>query len=135
MSDTENKTDKKKISHEFIKSVKEYLSIDDKLREIKEKTKTLNTDKKIKEEFILNYLQSIDEKVIDVADGTLRRNITKTQAPLKKDTIQKALTDIIGDALKATDITDRIIKSRPTIEKISLKRTKIKLDNIVNNDN
>jgi hypothetical protein len=134
MSDTEKKTEKKKVSPEFIKSVKEYLSIDDKLRDIKEKTKVLNTDKKLKEEFILNYLQSIDEKVIDVADGKLRRNISKTQAPLKKETIQKALTDIIGDALKATDITDKIIKSRPIIEKVSLKRTKNKLNDIINDN-
>ena len=134
MSDTEKKTEKKKVSPEFIKSVKEYLLIDDKLRDIKEKTKVLNTDKKLKEEFILNYLQSIDEKVIDVADGKLRRNISKTQAPLKKETIQKALTDIIGDALKATDITDKIIKSRPIIEKVSLKRTKNKLNDIINDN-
>ena len=134
MSDTEKKTEKKKVSPEFIKSVKEYLLIDDKLRDIKEKTIVLNTDKKLKEEFILNYLQSIDEKVIDVADGKLRRNISKTQAPLKKETIQKALTDIIGDALKATDITDKIIKSRPIIEKVSLKRTKNKLNDIINDN-
>jgi hypothetical protein len=124
MSDSESKSEKKKVSGEFINAVKKYLDIDDKLREIKEKTKNLNTEKKTREEYILNYLQTIDEKVIDVADGKLRRNISKTQAPLKKETIQKALVDIIGDANKATAITDQIIKSRPIIERITLKRTK-----------
>jgi hypothetical protein len=116
--------EKKKVSPEFIQSVKKYLEVDDKLREIKEKTKLLNEEKKLKEEFILNYLQTIDEKVIDVADGKLRRNISKTQAPLKKELIQKSLTEIIGDANKATAITDQIIKSRPMIERVTLKRTK-----------
>jgi len=124
MSDSENKGEKKKISKEFVESVKRYLEVDDKLREIKEKTKNLNTEKKQKEEFILNYLQTIDEKVIDVADGKLRRNISKTQAPLKKETIQKALIDIVGDANKATAMTEQIIKSRPTVEIVTLKRTK-----------
>lgn len=124
MSDSENKGEKKKISKEFVESVKRYLEVDDKLKEIKEKTKNLNTEKKQREEFILNYLQTIDEKVIDVADGKLRRNISKTQAPLKKETIQKALIDIIGDANKATAITEQIIKSRPTVERVTLKRTK-----------
>jgi len=124
MSDSENKGEKKKISKEFVESVKRYLEVDDKLKEIKEKTKNLNTEKKQKEEFILNYLQTIDEKVIDVADGKLRRNISKTQAPLKKETIQKALIDIVGDANKATAMTEQIIKSRPTIERVTLKRTK-----------
>jgi len=124
MSDSENKGEKKKISKEFVESVKRYLEVDDKLREIKEKTKNLNTEKKQKEEFILNYLQTIDEKVIDVADGKLRRNISKTQVPLKKETIQKALIDIVGDANKATAMTEQIIKSRPTVERVTLKRTK-----------
>ncbi len=124
MSDSENKNEKKKVSKEFVEAVKKYLEVDDKLREIKEKTKNLNTEKKTREEFILNYLQTIDEKVIDVADGKLRRNISKTQAPLKKETIQKALAEIVGDANKATAMTEQIIKSRPTVERVTLKRTK-----------
>jgi hypothetical protein len=119
-----SESEKKKVSPEFVQSVKQYIAIDDKLREIKEKTKNLNTEKKQREEFILNYLQAIDENVLDVQDGKLRRNISKTQAPLKKELIQKSLTEIIGDANKATAITDQIIKSRPMIERVTLKRTK-----------
>ncbi len=129
MSDSEKP--EKKISPEFILSVKKYLEVDDKLRTIKETTKNLITEKKQKEDFILNYLQSIDEKVIDVADGKLRRNISKTQAPLKKETIQKALTEIVGDAIKATAMTEQIIKSRPTVERITLKRTKNRIEEII----
>lgn len=124
MSETDVKTEKKQVSAEFVSSVKKYLEADDKLREIREKTKALTSEKKNKEEFILNYLQHIDEKIIDVADGKLRRNISKTQAPLKKDTIQKALTDIMGDSIKASAITEQIIKSRATVERVTLKRTK-----------
>ena len=114
----------KSISPEFVQNVKKYLEIDDKLREFKEKTKVLNNDKKEKEEYILNYLQSIEENVIDVIDGKLRRNITKTQAPLKKETIHKALTEIIGDATKAQAMVEHIVKSRPIVERVSLKRTR-----------
>jgi hypothetical protein len=114
----------KKISPEFIQSVKKYLEVDDKLKELKEHMKKLTAEKKTKEEFILNYLQSIDEKVIDVADGKLRRNISKTQSALKKDTIQNALTEIVGDSVKAIEITNQIIKSRPIVERVTLKRTK-----------
>ena len=42
MSDSE-KSDKKKVSKEFVEAVKKYLDVDDKLRDIKEKTKNLNT--------------------------------------------------------------------------------------------
>lgn len=114
----------KKISPEFVQSVKKYLEVDDKLKELKEHMKKLTAEKKTKEEFILNYLQSIDEKVIDVADGKLRRNISKTQAALKKDTIQNALTEIVGDSIKAVAMTNQIIKSRPMVERVTLKRTR-----------
>jgi len=126
------KTEKKKVSPEFIQAVKKYLEIDDMLREIKEKMKKMNTDKKTNEEFILNYLQAIDEKTIDVIDGKLKRNISKTQVPLKKELIQKTLTDIVGDSIKATSITDQIINSRPFVERITLKRTKNRIKQ--NND-
>ena len=120
---------KKTISAEFVQNVKKYLELDDKTRELKNNIKELSTDKKQCEEFILNYLQSIDEKTIDIADGKLIRNVYKSQGALKKELIQKALIDIVGDSIKATDITDQIIKSRPTVERVSLKRTTLR-DNL-----
>jgi hypothetical protein len=120
MSDTEPK---KKISAEFVQSVKKYIEIDDKIREFKEINKNLNIQKKEQEEFILNYLQTIEENTIDLKDGTLKKNISKTQTPIKKDIIQKALTEITGDSIKAQEFTDHIIKSRPITERISLRRT------------
>lgn len=125
-SNIENNNETKKVSEEFVTAVKKYLEIDDLLKDIKEKVKKLSTDKKSNEDFILNYLHTIDEKVIDVYDGKLRRNISKTQSSLKKDTIQKTLTDILNDNLQALTITEQIFKSRPTIERITLKRTRTK---------
>jgi hypothetical protein len=124
MSETENK---KTVSPEFINNVKKYLEVDDKLKEYREIIKKMTSDKKEKEDFILNYLQTIEESVIDVRDGKLRRNISKTQAPLKKEFIHKALTEIVGDAIKAQSMTDQIIKSRPIVERVTLKRTKNKV--------
>jgi hypothetical protein len=130
MSEVEKKT----ISLEFIENVKKYLLIDDKIKQLKEENKKLLTDKKEREGFILNYLQNIDENVIDVHDGKLRRNISKTQAPLKKETIQNTLNIILGDTNKATMITQEIIKSRPIVERVTLKRTKNRERNIIRPD-
>jgi len=126
--------EKKRISPEFVENVKKYLLIDDKIKQLKEESKKLVTDKKEREEFILNYLQNIDENVIDVHDGKLRRNISKTTAPLKKDTIQNTLNIILGDINKATMITQEIIKSRPIVERVTLKRTKNRERNAVKPD-
>ena len=123
---SESESNKKQISAEFVQAVKKYLEVDDKLREIKDRTKKLNTEKKEKQEYIINYLTSIEESIIDVVDGKLKKTITKSQAPLKKELIHKALTDITGDSVKAQSMTETIINSRPTVERVNLKRTKNK---------
>ena len=124
---SETNTEKKKVSPEFVQNVKKYLEIDDKIRELKEKIKIITADKKEKEEYILSYLQTIGENVIDVADGKLKRNVTKSQAPLKKELIQKTLAELVGDSNKAVSMTEEIIKSRPLVERVSLRRTKVKV--------
>ena len=130
---SEQITEKKQVSQEFIKAVKEYLDLDDRKKEfgiekkrIDEKLKPINEHIKIREEFILNYLKSIDEKTVDVRDGKLRRNITKKPEAFKKEMIQKALTELFGDSNKASTVTDHIDKSRPILEKVSLRRVRNK---------
>ena len=71
---TDNNIEKKKISHDFIEKVKKYLIIDDQLSELKNKTKTLNTDKNVLEESILEYLTDMGETVIDTNDGKLKKS-------------------------------------------------------------
>ena len=130
---SEQITEKKQVSQEFINSLKEYLDLDDIKKEcgiekkrIDEKLKPINEHIKIREEFILNYLKSIDEKTVDVRDGKLRRNITKKPEAFKKEMIQKALTELFGDSNKASTVTDHIDKSRPILEKVSLRRVRNK---------
>jgi 1,2-phenylacetyl-CoA epoxidase catalytic subunit len=130
---SEQTTEKKQVSQEFIKAVKEYLDLYYRKKEfgiekkrIDEKLKPINEHIKIREEFILNYLKSIDEKTVDVRDGKLRRNITKKPEAFKKEMIQKALTELFGDSNKASTVTDHIDKSRPIVEKVSLRRVRNK---------
>jgi hypothetical protein len=124
----ENNESKKQVSKEFVNTVKKYIEIDDKLKYIKKQLKVLNGDKKEHENYILDYLQSIEENIIDIPDGKLKRNINKTQSPLKKEFIQKVLSEIIGDSNKATLIMEEINNSRPMVERISLKRIMNKND-------
>ena len=54
----------------------------------------------------------------------LVKNVSKTQTPLKKDIIQKTLFDYFKDEKKALDVFETMNKSRQTVEKVNLKRTK-----------
>ena len=113
-----------KITKEFKNNVKHWVEIDDTIRELRSKVKELTQEKKENEEFILNFLESVDEKSVGIQDGKLTRSVSQTKAPLKKDNIHKALVEITGDTNKAMSMTEHIIKSRQTVERVNLKRTK-----------
>ena len=121
---SDNENVQEKVTTDFKKKVLKWLEIDDEIRKIRSKTKELINDKKQYEEFILSFLENVGEKELAVNDGKLRRNISKTKAPLNKASIQKALTEVVKDKTKAATMTDHIINSRPMVERINLKRTK-----------
>ena len=124
MSDSESDDPQKKVTREFRNKVIKWIEIDDSLRELRAKTKELTTEKKQFEEYILSYMDQIEEKCFNIKDGKLRKNVSKTKGPLKKQIIHQALVEIVGDPNKATAMTEHIINSRPTVERVNLKRTK-----------
>ena len=113
-----------KITKEFKNNVKHWVEIDDTIRELRSKVKELTQEKKENEEFILNFLESVEENSVGIQDGKLTRSVSQTKAPLKKDNIHKALVEITGDTNTAMSMTEHIIKSRQTVERVNLKRTK-----------
>lgn len=126
MSDTDNKPTKT-VSADFVHAVKKFVDVDNKLKDLKDRVKQLTTEKKDKEEFILEYLKSVNEEEVGIEDGKLKRTISKNPAPFKKESIEKALIEITGDSIQAQKLTDHIIKSRNVIERTNLKRIKNKI--------
>lgn len=125
MTDTDSR--KPTISSAFVNNIKKYIEMDDALRNIREKTKELNNAKKNAEEYILTYMESeLKEDEIGVQNDTFKRNVVKSQAPLKKEYIQEKLTEIVGDVNKATMMTEHLMKSRPTTERVTLRRVRSK---------
>lgn len=122
-SDSENE-EKKQVSNKFVNSIKNWVTIDDKIRKLSEDIKNLKNDKKEYEKLVLDELDKMQEKVISISDGKIRKNITKSQAPLKKENIQKTIFDFTKDEKKTHDMIDDMMKSRQVVEKINLKRIK-----------
>lgn len=121
MSDSETK---KQVSKEFQQKVVAWVKLDNQLREIRAKSKEITTEKKDLEEWILQYLDEIGEKSISIGDGNLRKNVSKTKAPLKKENIYATIKDLTKDENKANMITKQIFENRPMSERVNLKRTK-----------
>lgn len=125
-SESENNDAQAKVTNEFKNKVLKWVQLDDDLRKVRARSRELTKEKKQYEDFILNFLESVDEKVVEIKDGKLRRNVSKTKAPLKKVGILAALTQITGDATKAKEMTEHILNSRPDVERVNLKRTKMR---------
>lgn len=121
---SDNENVQEKVTTDFKKKVLKWLEIDDEIRSIRAKSSELTKEKKQYEEFILSFLENVGEKELAVNDGKLRRNVSKTKAPLNKASIQQALTEIVKDKTKASTMTEHIINSRPMVERVNLKRTK-----------
>jgi hypothetical protein len=117
-------SDQDKINQKFKEMVITWVDLDDQIRKHNSKIKELKGDKKDYEGKILDYLESIGENVIEISDGKLRKNVSKTKAALKQETIQTALTECLKDSEKAAEITKFILNKRPIIERTNLKRTK-----------
>ena len=123
-NENENEELQAKINEEFVEMVKNWVKIDDTVREYNNKIKDLKNEKKEYEEFILEYMDKIDEKVIDITGGKLRRNTSKSRGPLKQEMIQSALYDITNDSVKSLEMTKIILDKRPMTERVNLKRTR-----------
>ena len=99
-----------------------WLSLDDKIKEISVAVKDLNNEKKQFESYILDYMTKLNRPAIDTTSGKLVKNDTKTKKALKEDMVITALTEIIGDKLKAAEFTKIIFDKRPEVENTRLKR-------------
>ena len=127
MSDSENEYNggvPKEVTEEFVEVVKNWVKIDDEIRKKNQEIKDLKDERKEFETFILEYMDKINESVINISDGKLRRNKSASKGALKQDSIQHALLDITQDSAKAMQMTKYIMDSRPVLERVNLKRTK-----------
>ena len=125
-SDTQTEDVQYKVTNGFNNDVLTWINIDDQLREHRSAIRDLNKKKKEFESQIINYLTEVEEDSIQVKDGFLKKSVTKSKEPLKKDNIKSALVEITGDDSKAAMLTEHILKSRKETEKVSLKRTLFK---------
>lgn len=124
MSDSSEQDKQEKVTEALTKNVITWVKLDDQIRENRAQTKILLDEKKQYEQFILDFLENTNEKVLEISDGRLRRNVSKTKAPLKKETIFNSLKEITKDEEKSLKLTEYIINNRAMVERVNLKRTR-----------
>ena len=106
----------------FVERVIEWLKLDDKIKHTMEKVKELKEEKKEMEAYILKHMDDMDEKVITISSGKLRKNTSKCKGAIKQEHIEKTLNDYINKPDETKKVMDEIMNCRPVTERTYLKR-------------
>ena len=125
-NDSDYKNSQDKITEEFVEVVKNWVKLDDEIRNYNDKIKDLKNERKEYEEYILEYMDKINENVINITGGKIRKNKSNTKTPLKEESIKTALYEITKDNEKSAQMTKYIMENRPSIERVNLKRTRLR---------
>ena len=108
----------------FQENIKKWVSLDNELKTIHEKTKQLREDKNAIEEGILNYVNSnnLSNATINISDGKLRFVSAKQTAPLTLKHVEESLLKIIGNEKQVISIMNVIKNTREVKYKPDIKR-------------
>ena len=121
-SDGSNSEDDTVIT-ELKENVVKFIKIDDMIRDKQNKIKELKEQRKPCEEYILQYLENINETIIEVSNGKIRKNQSNTKVPLNKDIIKEAIKSKVEDVSIVEDIINSMDELRPRKTRVNLKRT------------
>ena len=110
-------------TEEFQKLVKEWIKIDDKIRETNQLIRDMKTERKQIEEFVLKFIEDTDKDMtINLNNGYMKRSVEHRKGPINRNLIFTTLMDIVKDQKKAEDMTENILNKREVKEVINLKR-------------
>jgi hypothetical protein len=108
----------------FEDSIKNWVYIDNQIKNLQDKVKELR-DKKSDEEFkIFNYAEenNLQKAVIEISDGKLKFTENKSTNPLSLKFLEKCLNEIINNPETVKQIMNYIKNNRETKSEISIKR-------------
>ena len=106
-------------------NIKKWVSLDNQLKTLTEKTKELREARTTTEELILDYVETkqMNNATVNISDGRLRFVSTKQTAPLTVKYVEECLTQCIGNAEKVEKLMDYIKEKREVKYVPDIKRT------------
>ena len=99
---------------EFKEEIKQWVKIDNLMKEKTEELKVLRTEKNYIQEEILTYVEEneLNTSTIQISDGTLKFNKSKQIQGLTMKYVEDCLVDLIDDVDKVKDIMKHIKTNR-----------------------
>lgn len=108
----------------FIENVKQWVTLDNQLKVVNEKTKLMREHKHKLNQEICNYAiqQNIDHKYIEISDGTLKFYKRKEYKPITYTFLEKSLSEIIPNKEQVSFIINHIKDKREIITHDDIRR-------------
>jgi hypothetical protein len=112
-----------KITPQFRENVKNFVAYDDLIKKKTQEISEIKKKRKPCEEAILKYLDNVNQHVIDITDGKLKKNKSETKKPLNSEIIKNSIATKINDPEIVKQIMELMESQRATNTQYSLKRT------------
>ena len=112
-----------KVTKEFQENVVKYVKIDDLIKKKQDEIKELKQKKTPCEKHILKFLEDVDENVIEISEGKLRKNKSTTKQKLTEDIMKNAISEYVKDPIQVEAILKAMDEKRPEVTHVNLKRT------------
>jgi seryl-tRNA synthetase len=98
----------------FENQIQQWVSLDNQLKQLNEKTKELRDKRNILEEKITNYASSnnLSNAIVEISDGKLKFVNTKVQEPLTFKYLEKTLSEVIKNESQVKLIMEHIKQKR-----------------------
>ena len=111
---------------EFKKLVKEWLSVDTQLTNIKEQTKKLNVRKKELGNRMTTFMVQNNITDLNTEEGIVKCNEKKVKVPLNKNNIKTNLSSMIDNEITVNQILNNIMTNRDIKTVYEIKKIKPK---------
>lgn len=110
---------------QFEKSIQKWVALDNQIKNINERTKTLRDEKNHLEKNILQHIETnkLNNAVVSISDGKLKFVNLKQTAPLSLSFVEECLMKCISNKEHVERIMKYIKSSRPSKYIPDIKRT------------
>jgi ferritin len=109
----------------FQNNIKDWVSIDNKIKVVNEQLKLLREEKNTRTDNIIHYVNTnnMGNSVVNITDGRLKFTTSRQTAPLTLKHVEECLKKCITDDSQVEALMNFIKESRPTKVVSDIKRT------------
>ena len=113
------------MSSEFQKNIQDWVTIDNKIKNLQQNVKELRMTKSILTDNIFNYAENnnLQNAVIQISDGKLKFQNVKSTSPLTFGFLKQCLNECIHDTDQVDELIKYIKSKRTTKTNYDIKRS------------